>query len=82
MTSPLTLTLTLDQLRTDVADVLGEDPADIPADENLVDYGLDSVRLMTLLNRWRRDHGVTASFADLAEEPALEKWVPLLTREG
>ncbi|MGW0533443.1 phosphopantetheine-binding protein [Streptomyces sp. NPDC003032] len=72
--------LTLDQLRADVADVLGEDPADIPADENLVDYGLDSVRLMTLLGRWRRDHGVTASFADLAEEPALEKWVPVLTR--
>ncbi|MEU1132176.1 phosphopantetheine-binding protein [Streptomyces sp. NPDC005900] len=77
-----TTPLTLDQLRADVADVLGEDPADIPVDENLVDYGLDSVRLMSLLGRWRRDHGVTASFADLAEQPALEKWVQLLTREA
>lgn len=74
----MTTTLTLDQLRADVADVLGEDPADIPVDENLVDYGLDSVRLMTLLGRWQREHGVAAAFTDLAEEPALEKWVIVL----
>lgn len=30
--------LTLEQLRADVADVLGEDPEEI-LDENLVDYG-------------------------------------------
>ena len=36
------MALTLEQLRADIADVLGEDPADIPLDENLVDYGLDS----------------------------------------
>ncbi|WP_327352513.1 phosphopantetheine-binding protein [Streptomyces sp. NBC_01304] len=72
------MALTLQQIREDVADVLGEDPADIPDDENLVDYGLDSVRIMILRERWRRDHGIEASFADLAEQPAIESWAPLL----
>ncbi|MBT2411863.1 MULTISPECIES: phosphopantetheine-binding protein [unclassified Streptomyces] len=72
------MALTVEQIRTDVADCLGEDVADIPLDENLVDYGLDSVRIMTLLERWRREHAVTADFADLAEQPAIEAWAPLL----
>ncbi|MDA5146214.1 MULTISPECIES: phosphopantetheine-binding protein [Streptomyces] len=72
------MTLTVERIRTDVADCLGEDPADIPVDENLVDHGLDSIRVMTLLERWRREHAVTASFADLAERPAIEAWAPLL----
>ncbi|MFE5393375.1 phosphopantetheine-binding protein [Streptomyces sp. NPDC056568] len=72
------MTLTVERIRTDVADCLGEDPADIPVDENLVDHGLDSIRVMTLLERWRREHAVTVSFADLAERPAIEAWALLL----
>lgn len=74
----MTTTLTVERIRADVADCLGEDPADIPVDENLVDHGLDSVRIMTLLERWRRDHGVEASFVDLAEKPAVDAWAALL----
>ncbi|MFK8849655.1 phosphopantetheine-binding protein [Streptomyces sp. Ac-502] len=76
------MALTLEQLRKDVADVLGEEPADIPDDENLVDYGLDSVRLMALAGRWNRDHGIEVAVADLSEEPALEKWAVLLGATG
>ncbi|UNO39239.1 phosphopantetheine-binding protein [Streptomyces sp. MST-110588] len=72
------MALTVEQIRADVADVLGEDPADIPDDENLVDYGLDSIRIMTLVERWRADHGIEATFVDLAEKPAIEQWAPLL----
>ncbi|WP_327712648.1 phosphopantetheine-binding protein [Streptomyces sp. NBC_00464] len=72
------MALTLERIRNDVAESLGEDPSDIPLDENLLDYGLDSVRIMALLGRWRRDHGVRADFADLAEQPAIEAWAPLL----
>ncbi|MZD08008.1 isochorismatase [Streptomyces sp. SID5785] len=72
------MTLTLEQLRADVADCLGEAPDDIPADENLADLGLDSVRIMTLLEGWRRTHGVETSFVDLAERPALDAWAALL----
>lgn len=70
--------LTLEQIRSDVAECLGEDPADIPLDENLMDYGLDSVRVIALLERWRHEHAVQADFADLAERPAIEAWAPLL----
>lgn len=72
------MALTLERIRYDVAESLGEDPADIPLDENLLDYGLDSVRIMALLGRWRREHEVRAEFADLAEQPAIEAWAPLL----
>ncbi|MFC9236469.1 phosphopantetheine-binding protein [Streptomyces decoyicus] len=72
------MALTLDQIRKDVADSLGEDAEDIPLDENLVDYGLDSIRIMSLVERWRREHGVQVGFVDLAEKPALEAWAPLL----
>ncbi|MFR9795053.1 phosphopantetheine-binding protein [Streptomyces sp. MS06] len=72
------MALSLEQIRADVADCLGEDPADVPLDEDLVDHGLDSVRVMTLLERWRREHGVTADFADLAEQPAVRAWALLL----
>ncbi|MGA5563325.1 phosphopantetheine-binding protein [Streptomyces platensis] len=72
------MALTLEQIRRDVADSLGEDPTDIPLDENLVDYGLDSVRIMALVERWRREHGVEIGFVNLAEQPAIEAWAPLL----
>lgn len=72
------MTLTVQRIREDVADVLGEDPADLPGDDDLVDYGLDSVRLLGLLERWRREHGVDVSFADLAERPAVAAWAALL----
>ncbi|MGG7570075.1 phosphopantetheine-binding protein [Streptomyces sirii] len=72
------MALTLDQIRRDVADCLGEEPVDIPLDENLVDYGLDSIRIMTLVERWRREHGVEAGFVDFAERPAIDAWAPLL----
>jgi aryl carrier-like protein len=65
-------------IRADVAEALGEDPADVPLDENLLDHGLDSVRLMSLLEGWRREHAVEASFADLAENPVITVWADLL----
>ncbi|WAZ26994.1 phosphopantetheine-binding protein [Streptomyces cinnabarinus] len=70
--------LTVERIRADVADCLGEEPADIPLDENLVDYGLDSVRIMALLERWRHEYDAKADFADLAEQPAVAAWARLL----
>ncbi|WP_171169272.1 phosphopantetheine-binding protein [Streptomyces sp. I05A-00742] len=70
--------VSLDSLRLDVADVLGEDPADLPADEDLRDLGVDSIRLMTLVERWRA-RGLTVDFAELAEAaPTLDDWHALL----
>ncbi|WP_405604762.1 phosphopantetheine-binding protein [Streptomyces sp. NBC_01410] len=76
------MALTMQQIREDVADVLGEDPADIPDDENLADYGLDSVRLMSLVERWRREHGADITFVVLAERPVIEAWSLVLGAEA
>ncbi|MER7665380.1 phosphopantetheine-binding protein [Streptomyces sp. NPDC096193] len=72
------MALTVQQIRQDVADVLGEDPTDIPDDEDLGDHGLDSVRLMSLVEWWRREHAAEISFVDLAERPAIEVWAALM----
>ncbi|MFG2905706.1 phosphopantetheine-binding protein [Kitasatospora sp. NPDC048286] len=68
---------TVERIRAEVADLLGEDPAEIPLDENLVDWGLDSIRLMTLAARWQQE-GADVAFVRLAERPAIEAWVELL----
>ncbi|MBK0868060.1 MAG: isochorismatase [Saccharopolyspora sp.] len=69
--------LTLDDVRADVAELLYEDPSELADDENLLDWGLDSVRIMSLVERWRR-LGVQITFADLAERPSLADWWSVL----
>ncbi|WP_432483539.1 phosphopantetheine-binding protein [Kineococcus esterisolvens] len=70
--------LTGDRVRADVAQLLGCDPADLDADEDLLDRGLDSIRLMTLVERWRRAGASGLEFADLAEQPVLRRWQELV----
>ena len=72
-------TLDLERLRADVADALGEPPSDIGDADDLLDRGLDSIRLMSLVERWRGE-GAEIGFIDLAETPTLEAWSRLLTR--
>ncbi|MEV6233842.1 phosphopantetheine-binding protein [Saccharopolyspora shandongensis] len=69
--------LTLDDVRAQVAELLYEDPAELTDEENLIDWGLDSVRIMTLVENWRR-RGVQITFADLAERPTLAEWWAVL----
>nr|WP_243795723.1 phosphopantetheine-binding protein [Saccharopolyspora gloriosae] len=69
--------LTLEGVRADVAELLYEDPEELTDEENLLDWGLDSVRIMSLVERWRRQ-GVQVTFADLAERPTLAEWWTVL----
>ncbi|MER6992605.1 phosphopantetheine-binding protein [Saccharopolyspora hirsuta] len=69
--------LTLEDVREQVAELLYEDPAELTDEENLMDWGLDSVRIMTLVEKWRR-LGVQITFADLAERPTLAEWWTVL----
>jgi aryl carrier-like protein len=71
--------LTPDRIRADVAELLGCDPSDIAPGENLRDLGLDSVRLMTLVERWRADGAGELELPDLAERPELDHWLAVLT---
>ena len=71
------MSLTLEGLRNDVAEVLAEEPGSFGDDENLLDLGLDSIRLMTLATRWR-EAGFEAGYLDLAQEPTVAAWFTLL----
>ncbi|HWM05475.1 MAG TPA: phosphopantetheine-binding protein [Actinophytocola sp.] len=71
--------ITLDTVRADVAEVLYLEPHEVSESENLLEAGLDSVRLIGLVELWR-SRGHTIGFADLAEKPTLTAWCALLQR--
>ncbi len=60
-----------------VADSLGVEAAELPADANLLDLGLDSIRVMTFVQRFR-EAGRDVTFVQLAEEPTVQAWFALL----
>jgi len=68
------------QLRTLILPLLDEtdEPED---DENLIDYGLDSVRMMALASRWRQVHP-DIDFVMLAKKPTIDAWWALLSRDA
>ncbi len=71
--------LTAEDVRAAVALALHESPESIDEDQNLIERGLDSIRLMRLAGRWRQA-GIEASFAELAERPTLGDWSPTADR--
>jgi aryl carrier-like protein len=75
-----TTTLTADRIRADVAELLGCDPAEIDPDEDLLDRGLDSVRLMSLVEKWREAGATDLEFPDLAEQPELGHWTTVVEK--
>jgi aryl carrier-like protein len=70
--------LTPERVRADVADLLGCDPAEIDPEEDLLDRGVDSIRLMSLVEMWRGAGAAGLEFADLAEQPVLRHWEKLV----
>lgn len=69
--------LTRATVRADVAEILCTSPDNLSEMSNMFDSGLDSIRLMTLLERWRAA-GAQVSFVELAERPSLGDWLALL----
>ncbi|WP_241608021.1 isochorismatase family protein [Rosenbergiella australiborealis] len=80
MTQDLLLLPTSKQALRDTILPLLEDE-DIPEDdENLIDYGLDSVRMMALASRWRQAIP-SMDFITLAKTPTFDAWWALLSGE-
>ena len=72
----------LEHLRADVARMVGEAPEDIAFDDNLMDVGLDSMRMLNLIMGWN-EAGLKVDFSDLAEHTTLEGWWKVLSaRQG
>jgi mycobactin phenyloxazoline synthetase len=68
-------------IRAEVAELLGVSADTVDPSDNLINQGLDSIRMMTLAGRWRRD-GIAVDFAALAAEPTIEAWALLVSAGG
>lgn len=71
--SSTTSKLSIDAIQNDVADILQVPISDVETDENLIYLGLDSIRVMTLLEKWR-GQGANITFLDLAEKTTIQEW--------
>ncbi|MEC5385432.1 isochorismatase family protein [Uliginosibacterium sp. H3] len=75
--SASTLPADIDALHAEVAAILEMPKSDLNTDDNLLYAGLDSIRLMSLLERWKRA-GSSINFVQLAEQPTIAQWWALL----
>jgi len=64
--------LTLERMRADIAAVLHETPDAILDNDNLMDLGVDSLRVLNLSLQWSET--VPLEFSELAEHVTLAEW--------
>lgn len=74
-----TAPLTLARMRADVAEMLGEAPGAVADDDNLIDLGLDSMRVLGLVLGWGNT-GIPLEFGHLAEHATLGAWWGVVQR--
>ncbi len=67
-----------DEIRAQVADLLGTDAGAVDPEADLVGQGLDSIRMMSLAGQWRRQ-GLDVDFAALTAEPTVAAWSALVS---
>ncbi|QTI67132.1 phosphopantetheine-binding protein [Gordonia polyisoprenivorans] len=73
--------VTRDRIIGDIAEILDVPAAEITDDTNVLDIGLDSVRLMSLIERWRAAGATRADLVALAADPVVGSWVRELSME-
>ena len=64
-------------VRDEVAELLGISPDALDPNADLIASGLDSIRMMSLSGRWRKQ-GINVGFAALAASPTVSAWVDLV----
>lgn len=67
----------IEQLRQEIIPLLDDADDTIDDNENLLDYGLNSVQIMSLISRWNHA-GYKVDFVDMVKEPTLARWLHLL----
>jgi aryl carrier-like protein len=78
MAEEATTTVDRETVIADIAAMLGIAPADLTEETNLLDAGMDSIRLMSLVERWRAGGAAQADFVTLASDPVLGVWLDVL----
>ncbi|PRI15842.1 non-ribosomal peptide synthetase [Mycobacterium shigaense] len=66
-----------EDIRAEVAELLGVGVDAVHPGDNLIGQGLDSIRMMSLAGRWRRQ-GIDVDFAALSASPTIEAWSELV----
>ena len=56
-------------------------PQEFDGSRNLLELGLSSIKIMRLVNQWRKQ-GIRVSFGALMEEPMLDRWWMLMEKGG
>lgn len=77
LAGPVDAVISAATMRADIAAIMHLDESELTDDASPEELGLDSIRLMELVERWRRQ-GAVIEFADLAERPTLGQWWELL----
>ncbi|MFV8396462.1 isochorismatase [Corynebacterium hindlerae] len=72
--------LTKEKIMRDTAEALGMEPDALSTTVPVVDQGLNSLRLMMLVERWRCE-GYPADFHQLMALDSVDKWLECLTAE-
>ncbi|AJC62132.1 non-ribosomal peptide synthetase [Streptomyces sp. 769] len=62
-----------EDLRRQLAEVMGIEPSDVEDEDNLISLGLNSIKTMQLVTKWRRE-GLAVTFAELMDRPNLAAW--------
>lgn len=70
----------VESVKKAVASLLNESAEEIDENENLIDRGLDSVRIMALVEMWRLKVP-SINFMQLVKEPTITAWWKLLSSE-
>ena len=73
------MTLTLEQMREDIARLIDLEPEEVGDTDFLPDLGLDSLRLMQLVTAWEQA-GLKADFSVFAESATLGEWWSEISR--
>jgi bifunctional isochorismate lyase/aryl carrier protein len=66
------------QFLASLADTICIPPEELDENDNPFDAGLDSLRLMVLVENWRTI-GVDVTFVELAERPDIKAWWALIS---
>lgn len=71
------MSLTRDRVLDELTEMLGTDARALAESQNMRDAGIDSIRIMSLVEQWQAV-GARIDFLDLVERPTLGEWFELL----